>query len=505
MSLKANIAANYASQIYTTLIGIALVPLYLKYMGSEAYGLVGFFAMLQAWFNLLDLGLTPTIARESARYKGGAISSLDYRRLYRSLALIFAAVAFAGGAALLVLADTITRSWLNIGKLPMSEVVTAVQIMAVSVALRWMGGLYRGVVSGAERLVWLSGFNAVIATLRFVAVLGSMWVWGFTPAVFFWHQLAVAAVEALTLMWMCHGLLPRRRELAQAIGWSLQPVRPLLGFSLSIAVTSSVWVLVTQTDKLLLSGILPLSEFGYFSTAVLVAGGITLMTGPISTAIMPRLARLHAERETAAFYRIYARATELVAITAGTAATTMAWCAEPLMFAWTGSNDISDNTADVLRLYAVGNGLLAISAFPFYLQYARGSLRHHFIGNCVMGLILVPAVVYAATRHGAVGAGTVWLVINALYLALWVAYTHGRLEPGLHMRWLRQNVLAVVLPAQVLAALLSLIPVDSTDRLGALVYTVGFGLACLLAMAAGSASARHAVQGMWQQRAGRSA
>ena len=51
MSLKSNIAANYASQLYTTLIGIVLVPLYLRYMGSEAYGLVGFFAMLQAWFN----------------------------------------------------------------------------------------------------------------------------------------------------------------------------------------------------------------------------------------------------------------------------------------------------------------------------------------------------------------------------------------------------------------------------------------------------------------------
>lgn len=52
MSLKSSIAANYASQLYTTLIGIVLVPLYLRYMGSEAYGLIGFFAMLQAWFNL---------------------------------------------------------------------------------------------------------------------------------------------------------------------------------------------------------------------------------------------------------------------------------------------------------------------------------------------------------------------------------------------------------------------------------------------------------------------
>ena len=71
MSLKHNILSNYVSQIYVTVIGIVMVPLYLKYMGAEAYGLVGFFAMLQAWFQLLDMGLTPTMSRETARYRGG--------------------------------------------------------------------------------------------------------------------------------------------------------------------------------------------------------------------------------------------------------------------------------------------------------------------------------------------------------------------------------------------------------------------------------------------------
>ena len=40
MSLRRNIVANYLSQIYVTIIGIALVPLYIKHMGAEAYGLV---------------------------------------------------------------------------------------------------------------------------------------------------------------------------------------------------------------------------------------------------------------------------------------------------------------------------------------------------------------------------------------------------------------------------------------------------------------------------------
>jgi O-antigen/teichoic acid export membrane protein len=53
MSLKRNILANYASQTYVTLIGILMLPVYLRYMGAEACGLVGFFTMLNALFQLL--------------------------------------------------------------------------------------------------------------------------------------------------------------------------------------------------------------------------------------------------------------------------------------------------------------------------------------------------------------------------------------------------------------------------------------------------------------------
>ena len=102
MSLKRNILASYVSQFYVTLSGIVMVPFYIRYMGVEAYGLVGFYAMLQAWFQLLDMGLTPTMARETARFYGGAIDSLSYRRLVRALEGVFFTLALLGGGVMLL-------------------------------------------------------------------------------------------------------------------------------------------------------------------------------------------------------------------------------------------------------------------------------------------------------------------------------------------------------------------------------------------------------------------
>lgn len=424
-------------------------------MGAEAYGLVGFFTMLQSWFGLLDMGLTPTIGRETARYHGGSMSALAYRQLFRALSLIFLAVAVAGGSSLFMLADLVTQQWLHIESLDMNTVVLAVQIMAISVALRWMCGLYRGVITGSERLVWLSSFNVLVATLRFIVVFLSMWKFGFTPLVFFIHQLIVALIELAGLFWKSSRLLPSKVSLEDKIGWSFQPVKPVLKFALTIAFTSSIWVLVTQTDKLILSGILPLSEYGYFTLAVLVASGIMVISSPISSAIMPRMARLNAEGKHDEMIQVYRNATQLVSVVAGSASLTIAFFAEPLLYAWTGDREIASNAAPILTLYALGNGVLAVSAFPYYLQYALGNLRYHLIGNLVTVVTLIPAIIWAASEYGGVGAGWAWLGINSLYLILWVGYVHHKLQPGVHVGWLVKDIAGIYAPVILLLFLAS--------------------------------------------------
>ncbi|MEN8215666.1 MAG: hypothetical protein ABFS56_04685 [Pseudomonadota bacterium] len=63
--IKLNIIANFAGKAWTVLMSLAFVPLYIKFIGVEAYGLIGFFVTLQAVFGLLDLGLSTTLFRPS--------------------------------------------------------------------------------------------------------------------------------------------------------------------------------------------------------------------------------------------------------------------------------------------------------------------------------------------------------------------------------------------------------------------------------------------------------
>lgn len=444
MSLKRNILANYIGQIYTTLIGMVMVPLYLRYMGKEAYGLVGFFATLQVVFQLLDIGLTPTMARETARFNGGAVDALSLRRLLRALEGIFVGIAVLGGTVLIAGAGVISTHWLKVQELPLEEVRHAIVLMAVIVALRWVSGLYRGAVNGFERLVWLSSFSVIVATVRFALIIPFFIYVGTTPTDFFGYQLVVAVIELVVLFTQTYRLLPKA-ESGQRLRLDWQPLRGVLKFSLSIAFTSSVWVMVTQTDKLVLSKLLPLTDYAFYTLAVLVASGVLMISGPISGALLPRLTKLHAAGDTTGLVRLYRNATQLVGVIAIPAALILAFFAEHVLYAWTGSSNIAHNAAPILTLYALGNGILAIRAFPYYLQYANGNLRLHLVGSALNVALLVPILIWATLKFGALGAAYTWFGTNLLFFVFWTPIVHGKLAKGLHSPWLFQDIAPIAL------------------------------------------------------------
>lgn len=496
MSLKRNIAASYAGQIYVTLIGIVLVPMYVRYMGAEAYGLIGFYAMLQAWFQLLDMGLTPTMARETARYGGGATDALNLRRLLRVLEAIFFAVGMLGATVMIAGSGFIASTWLKVQQLPLAEVQEAVMLMAVVIALRWICGLYRGAISGFERLVWLNNFNIVFATIRFGLVIPYMIHAGATPANFFGYQLVVAIIEAAILIAMTYRLMPKI-DASKAVSWEWQPLRNVLKFSLTMAFASIVWVFVTQTDKLILSDLLLLSDYAYFTLAVLVASGISIISGPVSGALLPRMTRLNAAGDEAGLIRLYRNATQMVAIVAVPPALVLAFFPEQVLWAWTGDAEIAGKAAPVLALYALGNGILALAAFPYYLQFAKGDLKLHLIGNVLFLLMLIPLLVWATRQFGMVGAGYAWITANLLPFIAWIPVVHKRFCKGLHGKWLFHDVMPIVLvPIVGVYALSGLLEWPASQ----LAVALTLGLICLVLGVIAATGSSWARAGMRQLR-----
>ena len=492
MSIKINSTANFISQGYTILIGIAITPLYLQYLGAEAYGLVGFFALMQAWLNLLDLGLSPTLGRQVAYARGQKNGFEFFKRLLKSFELIFIVLALVIIAGIYLASDWVAQVWIKADTLDLSTLIYCIGLMGVMIGLRWFAGLYRSGINGMEDQVWLSAANIVLISFKFIGALILLAFITQDIRHFLEYQLVIGALEVLLFMWRFYSQLPATENSPDLAAFDWQAVKSVAPFALGIAYTAGIWILITQTDKLILSGILSLAEFGYFSLVALVAGGITALSGPISQAIMPRMTLLLSQGKQDEMLSIYRQASQIVAVISLSVSLMIGLYAEPLIYAWTGNKEAAAWGYKVLIWFALGNGVLAINAFQYYLQSAFGQLRLHVIGSSISALIQVPVIYYAAVNYAAEGAGIAWFSFRLVWFLWWTPIVHRRFVPGFHLSWILKDILPiVVITVGVALGLSNLVMLDLTqNRLLLFLQMLGLGLLMLTISAFSAKSIR---------------
>jgi O-antigen/teichoic acid export membrane protein len=267
--------------------------------------------------------------------------------------------------------------------------------------------------------------------------------------VFFAVQAGVTVIEAAVCRLLLLAALPRGGGHGRAAGW--KSLRNEFRFALGLTIAGAASTLINQADKLTLSHVLPLGEFGLFGVVVAVVGGIAMVVPPFVQAFQPRLTTLLAQGRRDEFVHVYRLSAALILALAAGLAGTIAAHPQWVIFAWTGRADLAAHLAPVLTLYAAGAAIASFLFVPFLLQYAQGQVRLHVIGALAFAVVWIPAAVWAAVAHGALGAGLVWLLGNLLYLLVWVPVIHARLlspaeRSGLDLGvWTRGALLAAVL------------------------------------------------------------
>lgn len=436
--LKRNLIANYLGQGWTALMGIVFVPLYIKYLGIEAYGLIGLFAVLQAWLGLLDVGMSPTLNREMARLTAGAHTASSIRDLLRSIEIVAIAVAVFVALCIWAASDWLASDWLQAEKLPADVVAQALAIMGVVTALRFVESIYRSSLLGLQRQVLFNIVSSVLATLRGLGAVGILaWVSSAIEAFFIW-QGVVSILTLGILRNVTYGALP---EADRAGRFSANALRGIGRFAGGVIGINFLALLLTQVDKILLSRLLTLSEYGYYTLATTVAGTLYMINGPIAQAWFPRLSELCAANDTAELINKFHQGAQLVSVLMGSAAFIMIAFAEVLLQLWTHDAELAHRSAYLLSILALGTLLNGLMWIPYQTQLAHGWTRIAFWINVVSVAVIVPAILWATPRYGAIGAAWAWVVLNAGYVLIGIHFMFRKILKQEKWRWYCQDLL----------------------------------------------------------------
>lgn len=430
---KSNIIANFAGKFVVAVLSIVFVPLYLRYLSVEMYGIIGFFSSIQTFLYLLDGGISPTLNREVARLSALPEKAQESRDLSRTLEILCWSSGLLVTVIALIVAPIAAKYWLKSENVPTEIIRESLMIMSLTFAFQWAAGFYTGGLYGLQKQKLLNAVNVFFAVIRsFGAFLVLAFVAPTIRAFLLW-QLVTTAIGCLLLWFYFWRNLPKSPAKPR---FKSVLLKEIWRYAAGITGTGLLTLILTQTDKIILSKMLTLEDFGYYSLAVTLAGsGISMIVGSILPTYFPQFSQLAAQNKIDELRLLYHRACQTMSLFLIPVVGLLAFFSYEILLVWTRKPEVAEKTYVLLTLVAIGTGLNGLVYLPYYAQLAFGITRIGFWQNVLAVIFLIPFMIYTTLHYGAVGGALTWVFLNFFYTTFGLYFMHRVILQGELKKW----------------------------------------------------------------------
>lgn len=430
--VRVNLAANLMGRVVALLATFAFVPAYLRLLGPEAFGLVGFYTALVSILALTDVGLSATLSRELARLSAlGDIAHV--RDTLRTLEIVYGVIVLATFLSLYVAAPYIATEWIQTSQGAADSNIRALRLMSIAAALQLGGSIYQGSLVGLQRHIRLNVVLGTSAALRGAFTIAYLVLVSNTAEAFFGCQVVVSL---LTLLWVRTATWSAINHSVHAARFRHSILTAAWRYASGMLVMTLTGTALMQSDKFVLSRLLPIEVFGFYTLAWTLAQiPLSLFSTPIQNTFFPRMTQLVAARDEAGLTKLYHTASQIMALAVIPAGAVIATFPEGVLNLWLGPGVAPSTAPGVLRILVVGSTLSALTAIPYSAQLAHGWTRIPVLLNVAAVAVFVPLLTVLARSLGMRGAGFAWLLLNVAYIVFIATFMHRRILVGNGLKW----------------------------------------------------------------------
>jgi O-antigen/teichoic acid export membrane protein len=406
-------------------------------MGIEAYGLVGISITLQAIFSSLDLGLTTALGRQLAFLSGKQDKAEDMRNFLRTLESIYWTIGLVISLIVIALAPFIASRWLQESQYSLETLSKVLMIIGIGIFFSWPCNFYNAGMSGLQRILILNVIKAGMGILRSGGVLIVLWIISPTVEVFFCYNAVIAALQTfLTAGFLWHYMPVTGERACFKFEILKASWRFLAGIS-GIIVTGTI---IGEMDKIILSKLLTLEMFGYYTLAMAVASYIHQTAASIYAPLFPRLTQLVGLEDMEALKGFYHKSCQFVSLIVFPVAVIVAVFSKDIMTLWLREPKIVQHIYVVVSVLVAYKAIMSMTTMPYCLQVAHAWTKLAFFSSLVLVMIQAPMMFLMVHLYGIVGAAVTLMICGSGYLISNIQLTHRRLLPGEGRIWYIKDV-----------------------------------------------------------------
>lgn len=436
-----NIISNYFGKIWSFVSVYLFVPLYIKVLGIESYAVINFYTVFLVIMFFADAGLSATFQREVARttdkkYLGNLLFTIEKIYLFICIGLVL----LIGCSAPLI-----ATHWLKAESISSADLTLYIILMGLGLSLQFFATLHTGGLMGLQKQILANGIQVSWNFVRSGLVLIPIF---FLPdlAIFFaWQIIVNLAFLIYTRKKLWHFIRPE-----ESVKPDFSLLKGLWKFALGMMIMSVIVAVNTQLDKLLVSKILSLTEFGFYSLAALFAQSPTIITTPIALAVIPELTMLVSNGHKQELRQLFMRYSFLISSFATGVGIVLFLYTKDFLLLWTHNPLIAGKADYVAKTLLVGGVFLSFQLMPYYLSIANGYSKANIKLGIACIIFLIPSLIILTNKYGTIGAAIPWLCINSISTVVLGYILINKFLKGEFMSWM---INCIVIPIAISIAL----------------------------------------------------
>lgn len=419
-----NTALNFLGLAVPLAVGFVTIPMVVRALGTERFGILALVWVVFGYFGLFDLGL----GRTTTRYVADCLGRDETAKLPAYLwTTVLLQTAIGAVAALLmqVSAPLIVKRFLNIPAGFEVETILTLRLVGWSLPVMFVSSSFRGALEAAQRFDLVNAVKVPLNVLFYVLPLLGVALGYSLPGIVV--LLVLSRVAALAV-WgaMDLRILPTlrarpvlRREL----------VRPLFSFSGWLGLSGILYAVTTSLDRLVIGSLLTVQAVTYYSAPFEGLNRLGIVPGSLSMVLFPAFSVLDAGGRTDRADSLFARSTKFLLLSTGPVFVLLMFFAKDGLGLWLGP-DFAAQSTFVVQVLAAGFLVNTVVAVPnsYLIGIGRVDIAPKYQA---LELVVFTALIWAGAKIGGIGgvavASALRLVAFSVFLMV-VSFAPGRIR-----------------------------------------------------------------------------
>jgi len=361
MSIGRNTVYNLVGSAIPLVLALVTVPIYIRLVGADRYGVLAIAWVLLGYFGMFDLGLGRATTYQIAALKEATEEARA--SVFWSAVIINLGMGIVGGAVLWLCSHYFFSYLFKVDGALRKEVISSIWLLAFAVPIATLTGVLSGALMGRGQFLWTNIISITSTSLFQIFPLAVAWWFG--PNL---GQLLLAAISArvvaIVVLWIrcyytvAHQFTPR---------FDRSRARELLGYGGWVALTSLVAPALVMVDRFAIGAVIGAAAVAIYAIPFQLAQRIAIVPTALMTALFPRLPTASPEERDS----LSNRTTETLASVLGAPTLAAILLLHPFLNLWVGAG-LGDQAAPVGRLLVFGFWVNAFAIVPYSRLQASG-------------------------------------------------------------------------------------------------------------------------------------